>query len=39
MRFRNIFGPLLLMSAVKLTHEYTNSGDIEVKVGNEVKQT
>nr|XP_036232278.1 glutamate receptor ionotropic, kainate 2 [Bactrocera oleae] len=33
MRFRNIFGPLLLMSAVKLTHEYTNSGDIEVKVG------
>nr|QKN21287.1 glutamate receptor ionotropic kainate 2 [Bactrocera dorsalis] len=33
MRFSNIFVPLLLLIAVKLTHEYTNNGDIEVKVG------
>ncbi|XP_011207794.2 glutamate receptor ionotropic, kainate 2 [Bactrocera dorsalis] len=33
MRFSNIFVSLLLLIAVKLTHEYTNNGDIEVKVG------
>nr|QKN21515.1 glutamate receptor ionotropic kainate 2 [Zeugodacus tau] len=33
MRFSNIFGTFLLLIVVKLTHEYTNNGDIEVKVG------